>query len=243
MRGGLSQKPPVHTRFKKGQSGNPRGRPVKKPAGVARRALNENVTLTENGKRRRVTKPEAVIAQLVNKPASAELCATKMLIYMLREGQCSEPGWLFGDLPVPAADEQLEIVGSPPRLREPQRDQLELGVVVGSPGACGVGVCRATGSEPGARRDQGARGRAGSSPGQPAGADGAVALCDDRRGGLRALLIRLSRGAAAKATARRALRALSGFAKALKFKYDDLQIGLEFEPEPGLAAAAISRPI
>src|SRR6516165_5993591 len=225
MRGGLSQKPPVHTRFKKGQSGNPRGRPVKKPAGVARRALNENVTLTENGKRRRVTKPEAVIAQLVNKPASAELCATKMLIYMLREGQCSEPGWLFGDLPVP------------------QRDQLELGVVVGSPGACGVGVCRATGSEPGARRDQGARGRAGSSPGQPAGADGAVALCDDRRGGLRALLIRLSRGAAAKATARRALRALSGFAKALKFKYDDLQIGLEFEPEPGLAAAAISRPI
>ena len=70
-----------------------------------------------------------------------------------------------------------------------------------------------------------------------------MALCDDRRGGLRALLIRLSRGAAAKATARRALRALSGFAKALKFKYDDLQIGLEFEPEPGLAAAAISRPI
>jgi hypothetical protein len=53
--------------------------------------------------------------------------------------------------------------------------------------------------------------------------------------GLRALLTRLSRGATAKAGARRALTALSGFAKALKFKYDDLQIGLEFEPEPGLA--------
>jgi len=52
---------------------------------------------------------------------------------------------------------------------------------------------------------------------------------------LRALLTRLSRGAAAKAAARRALRALSGFAQALKFKYDDLQIGLEFAPEPGLA--------
>jgi hypothetical protein len=53
--------------------------------------------------------------------------------------------------------------------------------------------------------------------------------------GLRALLMRLSRGAAAKATARRALSALYSFAKALKFRYDDLQIGLEFEPEPGLA--------
>jgi len=45
----------------------------------------------------------------------------------------------------------------------------------------------------------------------------------------------LSRGAAAKAAARRALRALSGFATALKLKYEDLQIGLEFDPEPGLA--------
>ncbi|HEX4184349.1 MAG TPA: hypothetical protein VHY78_00665, partial [Stellaceae bacterium] len=52
---------------------------------------------------------------------------------------------------------------------------------------------------------------------------------------LRALLTRVSRGAAATTAARRALSALSGFARALKFKYDDLQIGLEFDPEPGLA--------
>jgi hypothetical protein len=43
------------------------------------------VTVTENGKRRQVTKREAVIAQLVNKSASAELRATKMLIDMLRD--------------------------------------------------------------------------------------------------------------------------------------------------------------
>jgi len=48
-------------------------------------ALNEKVTITENGKRRQVTKREAVIAQLVNKSASAELRATKMLIDMLRD--------------------------------------------------------------------------------------------------------------------------------------------------------------
>jgi transposase len=40
----------------------------------------------------------------------------------------SEPGCLFEELPVQAADKPLEVV-APPRLREPQRDQLELRVV------------------------------------------------------------------------------------------------------------------
>src|SRR5690606_32998421 len=31
------------------------------------------------------------------------------------------------------------------------------------------------------------------------------------------------------------LRALSGFVKALKFKYGDIEVGLDLEPEPGLA--------
>jgi ISXO2-like transposase domain/Family of unknown function (DUF5681) len=79
------RKPPVHTRFKKGQSGNPRGRPAKNLAALLAAALNEKVTVTENGKRRQVTKREAVIAQLVNKSASAELRAPKMLIDMLRD--------------------------------------------------------------------------------------------------------------------------------------------------------------
>ena len=79
------RKPPEHTRFKKGQSGNPRGRPAKNLPALLAAALNEKVTVTENGKRRQVTKREAVIAQLVNKSASAELRATKMLIDMLRD--------------------------------------------------------------------------------------------------------------------------------------------------------------
>jgi hypothetical protein len=79
------RKPPVHTRFNKGQSGNPRGRPAKNLPALLAAALNEKVTVTENGKRRQVTKREAVIAQLVNKSASAELRATKMLMDMLRD--------------------------------------------------------------------------------------------------------------------------------------------------------------
>ena len=39
----------------------------------------------------------------------------------------------------------------------------------------------------------------------------------------------------AKALAERALRALAGFAKALKVKYGDIEVGLDFDPEAGLA--------
>jgi hypothetical protein len=52
---------------------------------------------------------------------------------------------------------------------------------------------------------------------------------------LRQALLRLSRNARAKALAERALRALAGFASALKVKYEDIEVGLDFEPEPGLA--------
>jgi hypothetical protein len=51
---------------------------------------------------------------------------------------------------------------------------------------------------------------------------------------LRAALLRLDRMKQATAGVSRALRALAGFAK-LKVKYSDLEVALDFEPEPGLA--------
>jgi hypothetical protein len=52
---------------------------------------------------------------------------------------------------------------------------------------------------------------------------------------LRATLIRLNRGEAAKAGAAKALRALASFAKALKVKFQDLEFALDVEPAPGVA--------
>lgn len=52
---------------------------------------------------------------------------------------------------------------------------------------------------------------------------------------LRRALLRLSREERAKELATRALRGLAGFAKALKVKYRDIEVGLDFDPEPGLA--------
>lgn len=51
---------------------------------------------------------------------------------------------------------------------------------------------------------------------------------------LRAALLRMDRMKQAGAAVRRALQALAGFAK-LKVKYDDLEVVLDFEAEPGLA--------
>jgi hypothetical protein len=52
---------------------------------------------------------------------------------------------------------------------------------------------------------------------------------------LRQALLSLSRVESAKGTANRALRALAGFAKSLKVKYNDIEVGFDFDPEPGLA--------
>jgi hypothetical protein len=52
---------------------------------------------------------------------------------------------------------------------------------------------------------------------------------------LRLALLHLNTIESAKAVAQRALRALAGFAKALKVKYNDIEVGLDFDPEPGLA--------
>jgi hypothetical protein len=52
---------------------------------------------------------------------------------------------------------------------------------------------------------------------------------------LRATLLRLSRGEAAKAGVVKAMRALASFAKALKLKYHDIELALDIEAERGLA--------
>ena len=103
------RKPPRHTRFRKGQSGNPRGRSSgsKNLSTLLSEALNEPVTVTENGRRRKVSKREAIIKQLVNQSANGDWRAVKMLLEILRdiEGQ-TEPA---ADEPsaFTAADEEV----------------------------------------------------------------------------------------------------------------------------------------
>ena len=80
-------KPPRHTQFAKGQSGNPRGRPSgsKNLSTLVNEALNEPVIVVENGGRRKISKREAIIKQLVNRSAKADWRAIKILLDIVRE--------------------------------------------------------------------------------------------------------------------------------------------------------------
>src|SRR5260370_4973765 len=80
-------KPPLHTRFQKGRSGNPNGRPRgrKNMSTLLSDALNGSVVVVENGRRKRITKREAIVTQLVNKSASADLKATQLVLAKLRD--------------------------------------------------------------------------------------------------------------------------------------------------------------
>jgi hypothetical protein len=81
------RKPPRHTRFKRGQSGNPRGRPreSKNLPTLLTEALNERVLVAENEGRRKITKREAIITQLVNRSAKADLRAMKILLDIIQD--------------------------------------------------------------------------------------------------------------------------------------------------------------
>ena len=80
-------KPPVHTRFQKGRSGNPKGRPrgKKNMSTLLSAALDASIIVVENGRRKKISKREAIITQLVNKSASADLKATQIVLAMLQD--------------------------------------------------------------------------------------------------------------------------------------------------------------
>ena len=80
-------RPPHHTRFKKGRSGNPKGRPggAKNLSTVLSEALNERVIIAENGGRRKITKRQAIIKQIVNQAAKGDWRAAKLLFDILQE--------------------------------------------------------------------------------------------------------------------------------------------------------------
>ena len=82
-------KPPRHTRFTKGQSGNPRGRVpgAKNLKTLLIDALNELVVVTENGGRRTISKGQAIIKQIVNQSAKGDWRAAKLLLDTLHESE------------------------------------------------------------------------------------------------------------------------------------------------------------
>jgi hypothetical protein len=68
------KKPPVKSRFRKGQSGNPRGRPKKDPTvrDAIRKLLRGKIYVTLEGVRKRIPRRDAIAHRVVNGALSGE---------------------------------------------------------------------------------------------------------------------------------------------------------------------------
>jgi len=85
-------KPPEHTRFQPGRSGNPRGRPKgsRNLATALEQELRARVTIIENGRRRTITKLQAAVKQLVNQAASGNTRSMQFLLSLTQSSMLNE---------------------------------------------------------------------------------------------------------------------------------------------------------
>ncbi|MBR2536535.1 MAG: hypothetical protein IKE66_10730 [Hyphomicrobium sp.] len=86
-------KPPKHSRFKPGQSGNTRGRPRKNRSieAMIKRELDQTVVLKEGGREIRLSKREALIKQLVNRAISGDQKPMQLVLSHLEKHKDIEP--------------------------------------------------------------------------------------------------------------------------------------------------------
>lgn len=79
-------KPPMHSRFKKGQSGNSRGRPKgsKNLATDMKEELSRKIVVTENGVERKVTKQRAIVIGLTARAMKDPKAASTVISTQLK---------------------------------------------------------------------------------------------------------------------------------------------------------------
>ena len=74
-------RPPKHTQFKPGQSGNKTGRPrgIKSFRAFLNSEICATMSITENGERKTITKGRAIAKKLVNMAVTGNLAATSFI--------------------------------------------------------------------------------------------------------------------------------------------------------------------
>lgn len=79
------KKPPIHTRFKSGASGNPKGRPKYSIdlKDIFLLELNQKVRIREGDRELRVSKQRAVIKSLMNRAIKGETSAVREVLALM----------------------------------------------------------------------------------------------------------------------------------------------------------------
>jgi hypothetical protein len=117
-------RPPEGGQFQKGRSGNPNGRPKgsKNFATTIQSELGRRVTVTEDGRRRKITKRDAAAKQLVNKAAGGDLKAFPFLLNEERRHESETAAQADNEL-VLAPEDELVLVNFIKRIRETTRPE------------------------------------------------------------------------------------------------------------------------
>lgn len=117
-------RPPKHTRFKPGQSGNPKGRP-KKTKDLEKlfdRELSGTLTIRENGEVRTITRREAIVKKIVNEALKGDPSARQIAVQFMKNFQDIE-GFEID----PAGQQALEAYLQRQESRKEERDASDRG--------------------------------------------------------------------------------------------------------------------
>jgi hypothetical protein len=81
------KKTPRHTRFRKGQSGNPKGRPKgrKNYRTQFLEIAGEKITVNDNGRRRKLSKFEVVVRRAIDKAMTGDPRSMKLIFELYRQ--------------------------------------------------------------------------------------------------------------------------------------------------------------
>jgi hypothetical protein len=103
------KRPPRHTRFRRGESGNPGGRQpgVRNFATDVKAALKAPVALSEKGKTRRVSTQEAVLLRLKEKALKGDPRALEQIIRLAQIFNGDSPDDALGGQDMLAEDRQI----------------------------------------------------------------------------------------------------------------------------------------